>query len=303
MTEVLTINTFDELKVHPIYNKLVDDYPIINKYSKNVNLNDNVNIKLNYYNESISNTLSKEILMKLLKFLVDQVEKSDRPDKIVISLLIFEIMLNHENFLLENRKFLSVCLNKAEEFKKINYNDFDNFKLYNNNINPLDIIYEKMYKLNTIDSHVNNDKAEDINITREIPNEILSKYKLIYDFEINDKIEKQKLKLKNSRNFNFKTNNNMLNEEEFNLSFSIYLDILSSSNNSRNIIHVYILIFELFINNSDFIKKDELLKSFFCNKTKELIKSNFADFESFKIYNYNKNPLETVASLIRFYFN
>jgi len=294
MTEVLTINTFDELKVHPIYNKLVDDYPIINKYSKNVKLNDNVNIKLNYYNESISNTISKEILLKLIKFLVDLVEKSERQDKIVISLLIFEIMLNHENFLLQNKKFLSVCLSKVEEFKKINYNDFDNFKLYNNNINPLDIIYEKMYKLNTQESN--------INITKEIPDEILSKYKLIYNSEINDKISNQKLKLQNCCNFNFKTNN-MLNEEEFNLLLGIYLDILSSSNNSRNIIHVYILIFELFINNSDFIKKDELLKSFFCNKTKELIKSNFADFESFKIYNYNKNPLETVASLIRFYFN
>jgi len=297
MTELININinSFDELKIHPIYNKLINDYPIINKYSKNVN---DVNIKLNYNNESISNTIPKETLIILIRFLVDLVEKSIRPDKVIISLLIYEIILNHENFLLENKKFLLVCLNKIEEFKKSNYVDFDDLKLYNNNINPLDTIFEKFTKLN----EPNVVKIEKIiNITRDIPAEILSKYKLIYNSEINDKIAAQKLKLKNSRNFNFKTNNNTLNEEDFNLSFSIYLDILLSTNTTRNIVVVYILIFELFINNIDFIKKDELLKSFFCNKVKELIKSNFSDFESFKVDNYNKNPLETVVNLIRFY--
>jgi hypothetical protein len=294
-TKDMNINSFDELKIHPIYNKLINDYPIINKYSKSVN---NVNIKLNYNNESISNTIPKETLIILIRFLVDLVEKSIRPDKVIISLLIYEIILNHENFLLENKKFLLVCLNKIEEFKKSNYVDFDDLKLYNNNINPLDTIFEKFTKLN----EPNVVKIEKIiNITRDIPAEILSKYKLIYDSEINNKIAAQKLKLKNSRNFNFKTNNNTLNEEEFNLSFSIYLDILLSTNTTRNIVVVYILIFELFINNIDFIKKDELLKSFFINKTKELIKSNFSDFESFKVDNYNKNPLETIINLIRFY--
>ena len=93
----------------------------------------------------------------------------------------------------------------------------------------------------------------------------------------------------------------MLNEEEFNLSFTIYLDILSTSNTTRNVAIIYILIFELFINNIDFITKDKLLKSFFCNKVKELVKSNFKDFDSFKVDNYNKNPLETIANLMRFY--
>lgn len=292
----MNINTFDELKIHPIYDKIINDYPIINKYSKNVN---DVNIKLNYNNESISNTIPKETLIILIRFLVDLVEKSIRPDKVIISLLIYEIILNHENFLLENKKFLSVCLNKIEEFKKSNYVDFDDLKLYNNNINPLDTIFEKFTKLN----EPNVVKIDEIiNITREIPAEILSKYKLIYDSEINEKIATQKLKLKNSRNFNFKTNDNTLNEEDFKISFSIYLDILLSTNTTHNIVVVYILIFELFINNIDFIKKDELLKSFFINKTKELIKSNFSDFESFKVDNYNKNPLETVINLIRFYF-
>lgn len=301
MTELININinSFDELKMHPIYNKLINDYPIINKYSKNVNVNEDLNIKLNYYNEPISNTIPKVTLIILIRFLVDLVEKSIRPDKVIISLLIYEIILNHENFLLENKKFLSTCLNKIEEFKKSNYVDFDDLKLYNNNINPLDTIFEKFIKLN----EPNVVKIDEIiNITREIPAEILSKYKLIYDSEINDKIATQKLKLKNSRNFNFKTNNNTLNEEDFNLSFSIYLDILLSTNTTRNIVVVYILIFELFINNIDFIKKDELLKLFFINKTKELIKSNFSDFESFKVDNYNKNPLETVINLIRFCF-
>jgi len=293
----MNINTFDELKIHPIYDKIINDYPIINKYSKNVN---DVNIKLNYNNESISNTIPKETLIILIRFLVDLVEKSTRPDKIIISLLIYEIILNHENFLLENKKFLSTCLNKVLEFKKINYVDFDDLKLYNNNINPLDTIFEKFTKLNN--NKEDNNSTNNINITREIPAEILSKYKLIYDSEINDKIATQKLKLKNSRNFNFKTNDNTLNEEDFKISFSIYLDILLSTNTTRNIVVVYILIFELFINNIDFIKKDELLKSFFCNKVKELIKSNFSDFESFKVDNYNKNPLETVINLIRFYF-
>ena len=302
MTEDMNIKSFDELKIHPIYNKLINDYPIINKYSKNVNDVNDVNIKLNYNNESISNTIPRATLIILIRFLVDLVEKSIRPDKIIISLLIYEIILNHENFLLEHIKFLSVCLNKIEEFKKSNYVDFDDLKLYNNNINPLDTIFEKFTKLN--EPNVDNISTNNItnNITREIPVEILSKYKLIYDSEINDKIATQKLKLKNSRNFNFKTNNNTLNEEDFNLSFSIYLDILLSTNTTRNIVVVYILIFELFINNIDFIKKDELLKSFFINKTKELIKSNFSDFESFKVDNYNKNPLETVINLIRFYF-
>jgi hypothetical protein len=163
----------------------------------------------------------------------------------------------------------------------------------------LEFDFEKFTKLN----EPNVVKIEAIiNITRDIPAEILSKYKLIYDSEINDKIATQKLKLKKSRNFNFKTNNNTLNEEDFNLSLGIYLDILLSTNTTRNIVVVYILIFELFINNIDFIKKDELLKSFFINKTKELIKSNFSDFESFKVDNYNKNPLETVINLIRYYF-
>ena len=302
MTEDMNIKSFDELKIHPIYNKLINDYPIINKYSKNVNDVNDVNIKLNYNNESISNTIPRATLIILIRFLVDLVEKSIRPDKIIISLLIYEIILNHENFLLEHIKFLSVCLNKIEEFKKSNYVDFDDLKLYNNNINPLDTIFEKFTKLN--EPNVDNISTNNItnNITREIPVEILSKYKLIYDSEINDKIATQKLKLKNSRNFNFKTNNNTLNEEDFNLSFSIYLDILLSTNTTRNIVVVYILIFELFINNIDFIKKDELLKSFFINKTKELINSNFSDFESFKVDNYNKNPLETVINLIRFYF-
>jgi len=301
MTE--NINSFDELKIHPIYNKLINEYPIINKYSKNVNDVNDVNIKLNYNNEFISNTIQRPTLIILIRFLVDLVEKSIRPDKIILSLLIYEIILNHENFLLDHKKFLTVCINKIEEFKKTNYNDFDNFKLYNNNINPLDTIFDKFTKLNNNLSDCNSeDMTTNINITKEIPNEILSKYKLIYDSEINDKISKQKLKLKNSRNFNFKTNNNTLNEEDFNLSFSIYLDILLSSNTTRNIVVVYILIFELFINNINFIKKDELLKSFFINKTKELIKSNFSDFESFKVDNYNKNPLETVINLIRFYF-
>ena len=296
----MNINTFDELKIHPIYDKIINDYPIINKYSKNVN---DVNIKLNYNNESISNTIPKETLIILIRFLVDLVEKSTRPDKIIISLLIYEIILNHENFLLEHKKFLSTCLNKIEEFKKINYVDFDDLKLYNNNINPLDTIFEKFTKLNNNKAdNLSTNITNNINITRDIPVEILSKYKLIYDSEINDKIATQKLKLKNSRNFNFKTNDNTLNEEDFKISFSIYLDILLSTNTTHNIVVVYILIFELFINNIDFIKKDELLKSFFCNKVKELIKSNFKDFESFKIDNYNKNPLETVVNLIRFYF-
>ena len=300
----VNINSYDELKIHPIYNKLINDYPIINRYSKNVNVNEN--IKLNYYNEHISNTIPKATLIILIRFLVDLVEKSIRPDKVIISSLIYEIILNHENFLLENKKFLSVCLNKVEEFKKSNYIDFDDLKLYNNNINPLDTIFEKFTKLNADNpeqvSDATDAKENNINnITKEIPADILSKYKLIYDSEINDKIAKQKFKLKNSRNFNFKTNNNMLNEEEFNLSFSIYLDILSTSNTTRNVAIIYILIFELFINNIDFITKDKLLKSFFCNKVKELVKSNFKDFESFKVDNYNKNPLETIVNLMRFY--
>ena len=71
MTE--NINSFDELKIHPIYNKLINDYPIINKYSKNIN--ENLNIKLDYYNEPISNTISKNLLIILIRFLVDLVEK------------------------------------------------------------------------------------------------------------------------------------------------------------------------------------------------------------------------------------
>ena len=101
----VNINTFDELKIHPIYNKLINDYPIINKYSKNDNVNVNENIKLNYYNEPISNTIQKATLIILIRFLVDLVEKSIRPDKVIISSLIYEIILNHENFLLEIKNF------------------------------------------------------------------------------------------------------------------------------------------------------------------------------------------------------
>ena len=210
------INSFEEFKMHPIYNKIVVEYPIINKYSKNLNdnLNDNINdnninIKLNYYNESISNTISNDILIILIRFLVDFTQHQLRKDKVIMALLIYEIILNHEKFLLDNKKFLLVCLNKIEEFKKSNYDDFDELKLYNNNINPLDTIIDKFNKLNNISENILDNK---INIPREIPPEILSKYKLIYDSEINDKIAKQKLKLNNCRNFNFKTNYNILNE-------------------------------------------------------------------------------------------
>lgn len=294
MSTLLNINSFEELKIHPLYNKLADDYPIIYKYSKN--LNNNVNIKLNYYNESISNTLSKDNLIGLIKFLVDLIHKLDRSDKIIISLLIYEIILNHENFLIDNKKFLSVCLDKVTEFKNLYYDDFEHFKLYNDNINPIDTIFEKFNKLNNTLLPC---KVEDIKISKEIPSEILSKY-TIPSAEINDKIVKQKLKLNNHGNFNFKTNS-ICNEEDFNISFGIYLNILSSSKTTHHIVIIYTQIFELFINNIDFIKKNELLKSFLINKNKELIKSNFSDFEKLKIYNYNKNPLETVVNLIKFY--
>ena len=291
------INSFEEFKMHPIYNKILVEYPILNKYSKNIN--NNINIKLNYYNESISNTISNDILIILIRFLVDFTQHQLRKDKVIMALLIYEIILNHEKFLLDNKRFLSTCLNKIEEFKKSNYDDFDELKLYNNNINPLDTIIDKFNKLNNISENIlDNILDNKINI----PEEILSKYKLIYDSEINDKIAKQKLKLNNCRNFNFKTNYNILNEEEFNILFGIYLDILLTADKNYNIVITYTLIFELFINNIEFIKKDELLKTFLSNKIKELIKTNFSDFENIKIYNYNKNPLETVINLIRFCF-
>lgn len=340
MTEIMNIdsfddvniNSFDEFKMHPIYNKIINDYPILNKYSSCLNINDNVDIKLNFYNKHISNTLSKHTLINLLRWLIDSVHPSSKHDKVIIALLIFEIVLNHENFLLDNKKFLFVCMKKAEQFKNENYNDINNYMIYNNNINPIDTILEKFNKLNnqvntenninaeetkdatnmnttkTEETNMNMSKTEetkdakdDINILRDIPAEILSKYKLIYNSEVNNKIEKLKLKLNNDCNFNFKTNHNTLNEEDFNLSFSMYLDILSSSTTNHSIVITYTLIFELFINNIDFIKKDQLLKTFLVNKTKELIKTNFKDFENIKKNNYNKNPLETVVNLIKFY--
>ena len=103
------INSFEEFKMHPIYNKILVEYPILNKYSKNLNnnINDNIDIKLNYYNESISNTIPNDILIILIRFLVDFTQHLLRKDKVIMALLIYEIILNHEKFLLDNKRFLS----------------------------------------------------------------------------------------------------------------------------------------------------------------------------------------------------
>ncbi len=312
----IDINSLEEFQLHPIYNILLDDFPIISKYNKDIN-NNYSNIQLNFNNESISNVISKYTLIPLIRCLTNMNNTLTKSNKIVNAVVLYEILLNNKYFLIEHKKFFDTCFNKINEFKNDNYNDFDVLKIYNNNINPIDTI---IYNFNILNSKIientnntnntnnntnintNNNNNTNNNLLKNIPTDILTKYKLVHNVENNNKLLIQKQKIVTLGNFNFKTNYNMINEEEFNILFGIYLDILLSSNNNYDIVIVYGLIFELFINNIDFIKKDPLLKSFLINKNKELLKSNYSDFQNIKSHNYNKNPLETVFHLLKFYF-
>ncbi len=147
----IDINSLEEFQLHPIYNILLDDFPIISKYNKDINNNDS-NIQLNFNNESISNVISKYTLIPLIRCLTNMTgQLTTRSNKVLNAVVLYEILLNNKYFLIEHKKFFDTCFNKINEFKNDNYNDFDVLKIYNNNINPIDTI---IYNFNILNSKI-----------------------------------------------------------------------------------------------------------------------------------------------------
>jgi hypothetical protein len=64
---------------------------------------------------------------------------------------------------------------------------------------------------------------------------------------------------------------------------------------------IILTLFEIFINNIELVSNNKILKNNVLNFISELVSDNFSDYNKYKKYTFDRNPLVTLNSLINFY--
>ena len=82
---------------------------------------------LDHYNNNI----------KLIKLLLDTCTKIETEKKKIMSMIIFEIILNNLQLVKKNKKFENTVRSKIHTFIKESFNEFEELSKYNNNVNPI----------------------------------------------------------------------------------------------------------------------------------------------------------------------
>jgi hypothetical protein len=262
-----------------------DFYPILNFFDqcddyiyneiKNNNFTINFNNKIKFEDTNLINKIKS-----LLSAMNDLC--GNKTKKMVITIIIMKTVIDNTSFLLKNEKFRQTVYKKLIEFKENEYESFEKIQQITNNINPIDICFESFNKINCIKSNYSLEQY------------IIKSYDNLLD--INEITNTHSILLDaNNIKFNFKVTNEY-DTEKFN--HIIYTLVKASKNSVITILGLY----EIFINNINLVLSNIKLKDLITKELKINLSFNLSDFEEYKKYNNNINPLITISRLLQFYF-
>jgi hypothetical protein len=267
------INIFSNFyPILSLFDKCNDDY-VYNEIKNN-------NFTIDFNNKITFEDLDLMIKIKNLISAMDNLS-GNKIKKTVLSIIIIKTIIDNNNFLMKNEKFRITVFNKLIEFKEDEYETFEKIKEITNNINPIDIcleLYNKIIKSNySLEKYII--KSYDILLDL---NEISNTHSILLD--------------NNDSKFNFKVTNEY-DIEKFN--HVIYTLIKTSKNSEITMLALY----EIFINNIKLVLSNIELKNLITNQIKLNLTFKLSNFEKYKKYNNNINPLITISRLLQFYFD
>jgi hypothetical protein len=102
---------------------------------------DHSGIKLNFQGNRLNLQENKTNLdyynTKLIKLLLDVCTKIEPIKKKIMSMIIFELILNNLQLVRTNKNFENTVRKKIHAFIKERFNEFEELSKYNNNVNPI----------------------------------------------------------------------------------------------------------------------------------------------------------------------
>lgn len=274
-----------------IYTFLLERYPLFelcdDKYDNKYILNNIKDSKyaINFNSQKI--ILKNEEIINNIAYLLKTTNKICNKLKQVIHILImYKILFDNSYFLITNNKFKTVTYNKIVELKRDANNSFNHLSPVNNNINPLETIL-KLFSL-----YLNNIYSIEF---------IFEKHETIYemDYLCNNNLILSLHPFSNIIHddiiLNFKVINN-LDIVTFN---KIHYSISRLPLNEVCILALY----ENFINNINYLQNNNELKENAKKNLRELINYNLSNFNKYKKYSYNINPLIILNNLFKFFLD
>lgn len=266
---------------YPLY-KLCD-----NKYNEDSILNNIKDIKYSINFNSHIILLEKNQILSLIKHLLEKTKNSiGKLKKMINTLLIFKILFDNPFFAKENNSFKNTVEIKLKEFRK---SDVDNFNLLspvNNNINPLETMTQ-LFSIHFSDKLLLEMLFEKFETVYDL--DYLCNNHLILSLHPESKIINVDIKL------NFKVINN-LDKITFN---KVNYSISCLINNEVCILAIY----ENFINNINYLQNNNKLKESAKNNLKHLINNYLSNFNKYKKYSNDTNPLIILNNLFTYLLN
>lgn len=101
---------------------------------------DHSGIKLNFQGNILNlqeERLNLDYNTKLIKLLLDTCTKIEPIKKKIMSMIIFEIILNNIQLVKTHKTFENTVRKKIHTFIKESFNEFEELSKYNNNVNPI----------------------------------------------------------------------------------------------------------------------------------------------------------------------
>ena len=152
-----TVNLFKDLKKFGYYDKIIERHELIKILEKTINVKEEITpstinlenykdkLKINFRCLEIEDTFSSAELNEILKILLLYQGKYNVyiPQYILI-IVMFELFFTNLYLIEENDNLREVVLNKLVEINDRYYKGFEIFKIFNDNIHPLDT-FRKLY--------------------------------------------------------------------------------------------------------------------------------------------------------------
>ncbi len=275
------------INIIPIYKNFIDNDNVFDFNDKYII----DNFKINYYEKKV---IEKINFVPVVKYLLNKCEHvKGKTNKCFISLIIYKFVFSNIDFLFEHKKFCDTIYNKMLEFKNNDYLIFETFKMFTEqNKNPIDIWFD-IYNTEILKQELKDTfKKENLIITTSCTLVDLEEIKTTHSIlHLHDDSQ-------NSNNHNIKFIFKSTNE----YTIEKFTDVIHTLLNYNNFNVITLLaIYEIIINNINYIKENEEYKKKIIDNINYNIKNNLLLFDNFKKYNYGLNPLITVKKMLDFY--
>jgi hypothetical protein len=290
-----TLSTLHELKVvFPIIELLL-------KESINEEELYNDKYKINFNTENL--LLPDEEIVKKIKILLNAINLVGKPGNKIINIIVFKILSDNFNFVQRQSKFKITVLKKIDEYKLLNNDVISKLKEITYNEDFLNIVKKKINSSN-IDSNtskVNNINTDDI-IKENIIDKLFNDNFEQFNIEINE--EDKNIICTNHCLLNNLDNNKVLNFKLIhNYNINMFYKAINFVINQKDLKkeEIILTLFEIFLNNIELVNQNKTLKKNTLNFIFELVTKNFSDYDKYKKYTFDRNPLITINSLLKFY--